>query len=1058
MATLLALILAFVLSLATALPAQAASRLGVTTEGLTLPGGTRFADGASVSVRYTVGSQTKSASLHLEALRGPGKQYVGASYLPWSALGTPSQFCITWVHVSGVGTFGESGDKPVCTAAPAPAPAPSTAPSPSAAPTAPPAAQKSAPQTAPTTQPAVSAYGVGLYVYKKLDAGKPASWGNSGPQRLVLQDVDNPSKAANGYWTVIDAAALPSDVCGSGWAVQQDKVQISGDFAFPPTITPPVDNIGWPPIYDAKHQELSSLVTVPACAGAEASVSVLPASCTAPERLVLGTAVHAVWGAVDRSAGPGDYHVTATAESGYSFAGGATSKSFVGTLAGALPSSNPACGTPASCIPTSSVSYSYDPATNSGVITVPSPANSTGKLCQSFWVTAASWKYLGTNTWAQKVDQVQKLGEISTPGSYPYGIGVVCGQGDIYASYNPNAKTLDPGPYLYGPSNPFTENFLHEMGFSGPTPTYTTTGVGCNTVSAEPSSTPPSCSAPGQYTLPEVEHVSWKVNGVDVEPGVYTVTAGGSVTVVATADESWVLPSGAQDAATHQWSFSWTLSFPAPENCRQATLTGGVAAVCENDVPMILYWVTLTDPDHQSTGNTATLSLSRGADSYSFPALGTIVDGQTLSGSLMWVGASAADVDGDGVAEGTGWPGWEFVDGAWQETPGNYGWTRDGVTATISVNPHVSVELQYPPGNPECVPGPREVTPTLSSVNPDCAANVGGSFTLPEIEGIVWKVDGVVTAPGSYPGGGTGTKLVTAELDQSGGAVVFAPNAQTSWRLDFTAPSSCLTLDGSTATGVCDADSPWILYTITLNDPYGQASDRTAELIMSDGVDNVERIALGTLGPSGVLSGKVLWPGAHVDPVTGAADGWPGWEQVDGEWVTTPGNFAWTRGITEATLSVNPSMTVALSYPDATPSCVTDPPHDPPTLGVFPTNAVLAEQCDAGRGVLTLGQVDGVSFFEDVNYFVDGVAATSSTVLLAPGSHDVTVRTKLPTDGLDGPSAWRVVVTGGQVCGELTTLALTGADGLWVAALAGLFLAAGVVIVVASRVRTRRAE
>jgi hypothetical protein len=603
----------------------------------------------------------------------------------------------------------------------------------------------------------VTLYGVALYVYKKVDTSRPASWQNSGPQRLLISDVDNTSEAANPWFTALDPALLPADVCGSGWAVQQDKVSFTGSFAFPTTITPPSDNIGWPPLYKAQHQELSALVTVPSCAP------------------------------------------------------------------------------PASCIPSSSVSYSYDKATNSGVITVPAPAGSTGQLCRPFWVTATSWTYLGSSTWIQKLDQVQKLGEISVPGSYPFSAPVTCGQGDIYASFQGDAATLDPTPYLYGPDDPFDEHFLHEMGFSGPRPTYTNTKPGCNELVAVPTSAPASCTAAGGYSLPAVDHVRWLVDGVPAAAGDHTAATGSSVTITAVADESWVLPGGTQDPATHEWSRSWTFDFPAATGCATAQLVGSITAQCVNDAPILHYEVTLIDPDHQSTGDVAVLTLSDGADSYVYdPALGTIHDGETLTGDRLWPGAS---VDADGNA--TGWPGWEFDGTTWQQTTGNFAWSRaDGVTATISVNPEVVASVSYPPGDPNCIPRPPQ------------------------------------------------------------------------------------------------------------------------------------------------------------------------------------------------------------------------PPQDPPTLGLFPTNAELAQQCTSdGRGVLTLGQVDGVSFFDDVSYLVDGVPATSSTVYLDPGSYQVTVTTKNPSDGLDGPTAWQVDVTGTGACGDLTTLALTGLDLGYLVALAAMLLAAGATIVVIRRVR-----
>ena len=905
-------------------------------------------------------------------------------------------------------------------------------------------------------------YGVALYVYKKVDASRPASWGNSGPQRLVVQDVDNTSKAANGWFTTLDATLLPADVCGAGWAVQQDKASFTGAFSFPATITPPVDNIGWPPLYDAKHQNLKTLLTVPLCAGASAAVTLTPATCSAPESIALGAVTHASWGALNRSVGPGAYSVTATAESGYRVADGATTKVFSGTLSGKLSADDPACAPPPSCIPRSAVSYSYDPATNSGVITVAAPAKSTGELCSPFWVTATSWKYLGSSTWIQKLDQVQKLGEISSPGSYPFSAPVTCGQGDIYASFHGDDVTLDPTAYLYGPDDPFDEHFLHEMGFTGPKPTYMTTKLGCNEVVAEPSSTPPSCTADGQYTLPLVEHVTWYRDGVAVPAGSYTVEAGGSVTITAIADESWVLKGGTQDTRTHEWSLRWTLDFPAA-SCQAPKLVGAITAQCVNSVPLLHYSVTLVDPDSLSTGDVATLTLSDGTNNYVYAPLGTIHDGETLTDDVLWPGAT---VDSEGNP--TGWPGWEFDGTAWTQTTGNFAWSRAaGLVATISVNPQVVSTVSYPPGDPECEPGPREVSPELDWSDLECDAEEGGSYTLPEIEGVSWLVEGVETEAGTYPVTEPGTVHIEAVPDQSDGPVYFADDAQTEWALDFTAPEECLSLTGSTVTGACEADSPWIHYTVTLNDPYDQTTSRAAKLVLAAGGESVT-LDLGNIPVADpdaeppvepTLSGKVLWPGASVDPDTGAANGWPGWELVDGEWQETTGNYAWTRTITEATLEVNPSMTVELSYPPATPSCVLEPPHDPPTLGLFPTNAVLAQQCTSdGRGVLTLGQVDGVSFFDDVNYFIDGVPATSSTVFLAAGSYEVTVTTKNASDGLDGPTAWRVVVTGAAVCGELTTLALTGFDPGYLVALAGVLVALGAAIAVTGRVRPRRTE
>jgi hypothetical protein len=130
------------------------------------------------------------------------------------------------------------------------------------------------------------------------------------------------------------------------------------------------------------------------------------------------------------------------------------------------------------------------------------------------------------------------------------------------------------------------------------------------------------------------------------------------------------------------------------------------------------------------------------------------------------------------------------------------------------------------------------------------------------------------------------------------------------------------TLAGSTATGVCEKDAPWIFYDVVLVDPDEQATDLDAELVITGGSESVS-IPLGTLTDNS-LSGQVLWPGASVDD-QGNATGWPGWAYENGQWVETSGNYAWTRGAITATIVVNPELVVPLSYPAATPNCANGP-------------------------------------------------------------------------------------------------------------------------------------
>ena len=107
--------------------------------------------------------------------------------------------------------------------------------------------------------PSASTTQVAMYLYKKLNVSAPAAWENSGQQTFIK------SKVGSDWYTTFPAT-LPSDVCGPGWAVQQDMARGDlTDFTWPSTITYPTDNIGWPPLINAIHQELSELVTVPDC-------------------------------------------------------------------------------------------------------------------------------------------------------------------------------------------------------------------------------------------------------------------------------------------------------------------------------------------------------------------------------------------------------------------------------------------------------------------------------------------------------------------------------------------------------------------------------------------------------------------------------------------------------------------------------------------------------------------------------------------------------------------------------------------------------------------------
>ncbi|MDR6904460.1 hypothetical protein J2X63_000146 [Agromyces sp. 3263] len=146
----------------------------------------------------------------------------------------------------------------------------------------------------------------------------------------------------------------------------------------------------------------------------------------------------------------------------------------------------------------------------------------------------------------------------------------------------------------------------------------------------------------------------------------------------------------------------YTFDADAPTEVIQPKLTGVVASgECVADAPWITYSLTLDDPQHRSTSNTARLVFTAGELTHTV-ILGDLVNGK-LSGKILWPGASVA---ADQVTP-TGWPGWEQLeDGTWVETDGNFAWTRDLTEVTLAVNPEVVVDLAYPEATPDCDSAP----------------------------------------------------------------------------------------------------------------------------------------------------------------------------------------------------------------------------------------------------------------------------------------------------------------------------------------------------------------
>lgn len=165
------------------------------------------------------------------------------------------------------------------------------------------------------------------------------------------------------------------------------------------------------------------------------------------------------------------------------------------------------------------------------------------------------------------------------------------------------------------------------------------------------------------------------------------------------------------------------------------------------------------------------------------------------------------------------------------------------------------------------------------------------------------------------------------------------------------------TLSGSTVVPACAQDVPWITYRVQMIDPDARATSNSARLVLTDGT-NTTTLALGTLGADGTLSGRILWPGATVGP-DGRGTGWPGWETRGGSLVETTGNYGWTRGNITATIEVNPSLVVAVSYPPSTPQCATGPRAQLSAAGLPATGGSTQTLLVAG-GIGIAGLVLGI--------------------------------------------------------------------------------------------------
>ncbi len=573
---------------------------------------------------------------------------------------------------------------------------------------------------------------------------------------------------------------------------------------------------------------------------ATAAITFSTPTCNAAQTLVLGATENATWGAVTYSGADNlDFMVTATAVGNHRFVKGdpgsdGSTKSFSGTLLVATG----ACPAPP-CLANSAVSYTYDATTNSGVIEVSGTKGQT--LCNPFWVTAASWTYDGNTMWPQTLDKWAAANGgnmIDAVGTYPYGAEVGCGQGDIYATFIAPGVPYPTAKILTKSRVPYAEHFLHEMGFSGPTPTYMNRDAAtCHVIVVV---TTPSVVFTDQCGIAHDTIVgNTDTKEIDFTTKDDRVNGAGLVTVTAAPVAGSVFPKG----TVTSWSFQFTntpcvVVVPTPptataQQCLPeqngsgfTRTTGGVTVGVDTNLEYTIIGVGKTV--YASTVVTAGFTeLAPGDYTVSVKAL----NGMALApdATAQWpvsvspalcaisigdpyaVHESCSVFDADTTVPGHLWvdlggnlpneleyrivgPGVNYVATKEVNTlaAGDY-----LVTATAKAGYTLGSEQSEWPFTIKAAKGCSLVThglisTTATATKATCASS--GTFTLANTTGVVWyqDIDGVKTQenPGTYKVNSGSTVKIHAELlDANYG---WEDDAQTEWTFTYASSADCL--------------------------------------------------------------------------------------------------------------------------------------------------------------------------------------------------------------------------------------------------------------------------
>lgn len=566
------------------------------------------------------------------------------------------------------------------------------------------------------------------------------------------------------------------------------------------------------------------------------------------------------------------------------------------------------------------------------------------------------------------------------------------------------------------------------------------------TVSTEPSATPPTCAADGSLVVPSIPHITWTGGANGAGPGEYHLVAepaeGYSIDGESEFDVV-VLAAGSGLSCAEP-----TRPTLEPAVCEPGSGTATSAYIVIPSTPHVAYRIGSTT---YAAGDEVALApgthvvhvdveegwLNAGPDSYEIvvdevPGCDQPVDyvAPTVNPELCIAGTDAkvpgsltfpSDVehlaytlDGDPVALG------ETV----QVTAGSHeigvtvdeGYFLAGTDGLTEKTYSVTV-----PAATDCDEPTPYVAPTV--VAESCDAQLGG------------------TADGS----------VTFVLQPHLG-YVFDGETVDAENLVFERPAGDYTLVVTADDGyfIEGADVVTKEYTITVD-----AAEDCAELVTLplDPYASPETCVPGSL-EGGVDDGALTIVGAdHVTfSVSNDADGvrHPVSTPVAGEHYAFPypaGDYHVWAELDEGYITHS-----ATSW-----ALTVDPPSldcDLPTFALLPTGVSWAgEKCtDDGVQPATIT----VEPFTGVSYFIDGEPVTSTTTVVAAGFHEITAEADEPTNTVE-TAYWSVTLAAATaLCGELTTLALTGGGVGGIGIVALVLLQAGLVLVAVAILTRRR--